>query len=189
RGGHAGGGALRKPRPPIYGLLAEFRTPSEAIAAAEQVHHAGYRNVDAYSPYPIEALSEALGFHRSPLPKLVLAGGVLGLLVGYARESRVSVIDHLPNRGARPLPSWPAFTPPAFETTILFAAGAAVLGMLGPNPLPEPYHPLFNVPGFALASRDKFFICVEATDPKFDRAATRSFLEGLGASEVSEVEH
>jgi hypothetical protein len=180
---------LRKPRPPIYGLLAEFHTPAEVIEAAEQVHHAGYRNVDAYSPYPIEALSEALGFHRSPLPKLVLAGGVLGLLVGYGLEYWVSVIAYPLNIGGRPLHSWPAFIPPAFETTILFAAGAAVLGMLGLNRLPEPYHPLFNVPGFALASRDKFFICVEATDAKFDRAATRTFLEGLGASEVSEVEH
>jgi hypothetical protein len=180
---------LRKPRPPVYGLLAEFHTPAEVIEAAEQVHHAGYRQVDAYSPYPIEALSEALGFHRSPLPKLVLAGGVLGLLLGYGLEYWVSVIDYPLNIGGRPLHSWPAFIPPAFETTILFAAGAAVLGMLGLNRLPEPYHPLFNVPGFAMASRDKFFICVEATDPKFDRAATRTFLEGLGASEVSEVEH
>ena len=180
---------MRKPRPAIYGLLAEFHTPLGVIEAAEHVHHAGYRRVDAYSPYPIEALSEALGFHRSPLPKLVLAGGVLGLLVGYGLEYWVSVVDYPLNIGGRPLHSWPAFIPPAFETTILFAAGAAVLGMLGLNHLPEPYHPLFNVPGFALASRDKFFICVEATDPKFDRAETRKFLEGLGASEVSEVEH
>jgi Alternative complex III, ActD subunit len=176
------------PRPPFYGLLAEFRTPLEVIEAAERVHHAGYQKVDAYSPYPIEALSEALGFHRSPLPKLVLAGGIVGLLVGYGLEYWASVIEYPMNIGGRPFHSWPAFIPPAFETTILFAAGAAVLGMLGLNHLPEPYHPVFNVPGFALATRDKFFICVEATDPKFDPAETRKLLESLGG-EVVEVPH
>jgi len=179
---------LKKPRTAIYGLLAEFRTPGEVIEAAERVHHAGYRDVDAYSPYPIEALSEALELPRSPLPKLVLAGGIGGLLVGYGLEYWASAIEYPLNIGGRPLHSWPAFIPPAFETTILFAAGAAVLGMLGLNRLPEPYHPLFNVPSFALASRDTFFICVEATDPKFDPAETRRFLEGLGA-QVAEVPH
>jgi hypothetical protein len=180
---------VKAPRPALYGLLAEFHTPLEVIEAAERVHHAGYRRVDAYSPYPIEALSEALGLHRSPLPKLVLAGGVVGLLVGYGLEYWAAVIEYPMNIGGRPFHSWPAFIPPAFETTILFAAGAAVLGMLGLNRLPEPYHPVFNVPGFALATRDKFFICVEATDPKFDAKETRRFLEGLGATLVSEVGH
>jgi hypothetical protein len=120
---------------------------------------------------------------------MVLTGGIVGLLAGIGLEYWASVIEYPLNIGGRPLFSWPAFIPPAFETTILFAAGTAVLGMLALNGLPEPYHPVFNVPGFALATRDKFFLCIEATDPRFDAAGTREFLESLGASQVSEVEH
>lgn len=178
-----------KPRGAIYGLLAEFHAPAEVVEAAQRVRDAGYRKVDAYSPYPIEELSEALDFHRSPLPKLVLGGGILGLLAGFGLEYWASVIEYPMNIGGRPLNSWPAFIVPAYETTILFAAATAVLGMLALNGLPEPYHPVFNVPSFALATRDRFFICIEATDPRFDRLETRSFLASLGASEVSEVEH
>jgi hypothetical protein len=178
-----------KRREPIYGLLAEFHAPSEVVEAAQRVREAGYRKVDAYSPYPIEELSEALHFHHSPLPKLVLAGGILGLLAGFCLEYWASVIEYPMNIGGRPLNSWPAFIIPAYEPTILFAAATAVLGMLALNGLPEPYHPVFNVPSFVLATRDRFFICIEATDPRFDRRETRSFLTSLGASEVSEVEH
>jgi hypothetical protein len=178
-----------KPRGDIYGLLAEFHAPGEVVAAAQRVREAGYRKVDAYSPYPIEALSEALDFHHSVLPKLVLGGGILGLLVGFCLEYWASVLEYPMNIGGRPLNSWPAFIVPAYETTILFAAVTAVLGMLALNGLPEPYHPVFNVPSFALATRDRFFICIEATDPRFDRRETRNFLASLGASEVSEVEH
>ena len=173
----------------IYGVMAEFRTPREVVEAARRVHEAGYRKIDGYSPYPIEELSEALGQHHSALPKIVLAGGIFGLLAGAALQYWASVIEYPLNIGGRPFNSWPAFVIPAYETTILFAAAAAVLGMLALNGLPEPYHPVFNVPGFVLASRDKFFICIEAVDPKFDREATKAFLGGLGASEVSEVEH
>jgi hypothetical protein len=183
-----------KGRPPgtpeIHGLMAEFHAPGEVVEAAHRVHAAGYRKVDAYSPYPIEALSEALGLHHSPLPKLVLAGGVFGLLAGLGLEYWASVIEYPMNIGGRPFASWPSFVVPAFETTILFAAGTAVLGMLALNGLPEPYHPVFNVPAFALATRDKFFICVEARDPLFDAARTRRFLEELPqVSGVYEVEH
>ncbi len=174
---------------PIYGLLAEFRSPAEVVAAARRVKEEGYKKVDGYSPYPIEELSEALHFHHSPLPAMVLAGGITGLVAGFGLEYWASVIEYPLNIGGRPFFSWPAFIPAAFETTILFAAGTAVLGMLAINGLPEPYHPVFNVPGFALATRDKFFLCIEADDPKFNLDATRKFLEGLGASEVSEVEH
>ena len=139
--------------------------------------------------YPIEELSEALELHKSHLPKLVLAGGIAGLVGGMGLEYWASVIEYPMNIGGRPFFSWPAFIIPAYETTILFAAGAAVFGMLALNGLPEPYHPVFNVPGFALASRDKFFICIEAADPKFDRVETARYLKGLGASVVSEVEH
>jgi Protein of unknown function (DUF3341) len=173
----------------IYGLLAEFHSPQEVVEAAEKVHAAGFRKVDGYSPYPIEELSEALELHKSQLPKLVLAGGLAGVLAGFGLEYWAAVIEYPMNIGGRPFFSWPAFIVPAYETTILFAAGTAVLGMLALNGLPEPYHPVFNVPGFALASRDKFFICIEAADPKFDRIETAKFLKDAGASVVSEVEH
>jgi hypothetical protein len=175
--------------PEIYGLIAEFHSPTEVVDAAHRVHDAGYRKVDAYSPYPIEELAEALELHHSPLPKLVLGGGILGALAGYGLEYWSSVIEYPMNIGGRPFHSWPSFIPAAFETTILFAAGTAVLGMLALNGLPEPYHPVFNVPSFALASRNKFFICIESTDAKFDRSETRKFLEGLGTTEVYEVDH
>jgi hypothetical protein len=175
-------------KPPIYGLLAEFHSPHEVVEAARKARDAGYRKVDGYSPYPIEELSEALEF-RSPLPKLVLTGGIAGLLAGFGLEYWASVIEYPMNIGGRPFFSWPAFLIPAYETTILFAAGTAVLGMLALNGLPEPYHPVFNVPGFALATRDKFFLCIEASDPKFDREGTKRFMQSLGASVVSEVEH
>jgi len=178
-----------KPASPIYGLMAEFRNPGDVVAAAQRAREAGYRRVDGYSPYPIEELSEALHFHKSPLPAMVLTGGIVGLLAGLGLEYWSSVIEYPLNIGGRPLFSWPAFIVPAFETTILFAAGTAVLGMLALNGLPEPYHPVFNVPGFALATRDKFFLCIEASDPRFDRLGTRRFLEELGAIEVTEVEH
>jgi hypothetical protein len=174
--------------PDIHGLMAEFRTPHEVIEAAHKVHAAGYRVVDGYSPYPIEELSHALGIHHSPLTRLVLFGGITGLLAGWGLEYWASVIEYPMNIGGRPFHSWPAFIVPAYETTILFAAGTAVLGMLALNGLPEPYHPVFNVPEFALASRDKFFICIEARDPKFDRVETRKFLETLTPT-VHEVEH
>ena len=173
----------------LYGLMAEFHTPTEVVEAAHRVWEAGYTKVDAYSPYPIEELIEALHIGHSKLPKLVLVGGILGALAGWALEYWASVIEYPMNIGGRPFDAWPAFIVPAFETTILFAAGTAVLGMLALNGLPEPYHPVFNVPSFALATRDKFFIAIEATDPKFDRAGTLEFLQGLGASDVREVEH
>jgi hypothetical protein len=178
-----------KARPPIYGLLAEFRTPGEVVAAARGVREAGYTKVDGYSPFPIEELSEALHFRKSHLPKIVLGGGILGAFAGWALEYWSSVIAFPLNIGGRPFNAWPAFLVPAFETTILFAAGSAVLGMLALNGLPQPYHPVFNAPSFALATRDRFFICVEAVDPRFERTETRRFLESLGASEISEVEH
>jgi hypothetical protein len=175
-------------RPPLYGLLAEFHSPHAVVAAAHRVHEAGYRRADGFSPYPIEELSEALGFHRSSLPPLVLLGGIVGLLAGWGLEYWSSVIAYPLNIGGRPVNSWPAFIVPAFETTVLFAAATAVLGMLALNGLPQPYHPVFNVPGFALASRDRFFILIEARDPRFDREKTSEFLRSLGAAEVSEVE-
>jgi hypothetical protein len=179
---------VRRTAEDIYGLLAEFHTPAEVVEAAHRVREAGYTRIDGYSPYPVEELIHALDIGPSQLPKLVLAGGIVGALAGWSLQYWAAVIEYPMNIGGRPVNAWPAFIIPSFETTILFAAVAAVLGMLALNGLPEPYHPVFNVPSFALASRDKFFLSIESTDPKFDRAATAKFLRGLGAAEVQEVE-
>lgn len=172
----------------IYGLMAEFENPTELVAAARQAREAGYVKLDAYTPYPIEALAEALDIHDRRLPAVVLGGGILGGLFGYALCYWTSVIAYPLNIGGKPFHSAPAFIVPTFETTILFAAFAAVLGMLGLNGLPMPYHPVFNTPRFALASRDRFFLCIEAKDPKFDRDETWAFLTRLAPRVVMDVE-
>lgn len=178
-----------KPEGALHGLMAEFDEPSCVVAAAERVHAEGYRKLDAYTPYPLEALAEALHLGRSVMSKLTLAGALLGFLVGYGLCYWTSVIDYPMNIAGKPLHSWPAFVVPTYETTILFACLTAVFGMLAVNGLPRPYHPVFNVPSFTLgAARDKFFICIEAEDPRFDVLATRRFLEGLpGVCAVNEV--
>lgn len=175
-------------QPEIYGVMAEFDTPTDLVRAARRAREAGYRQVDAFSPYPIEELNEAIGIRRTRLPVLILFGGLLGTLTGYLLQYYTSAIDFPINVGGRPFNSWPAFVPITFELTVLFAAFSAVFGMLGRNGLPRPYHPVFNVPRFELASRDRFFLLIEATDPKFDREETAGFLAGLNAREVSEVE-
>jgi hypothetical protein len=172
----------------LYGLLAEFEGPNELLAATRRAYAAGYRQMDAYSPYPIEELSEALGFHHSRLPLIVLIGGIVGAIGGYALQYWVSAMAYPVNVGGRPFHSWPAFIPVTFETTILVAALSAVLGMLALNGLPMPYHPVFNVPRFALASRNRFFLCIEARDARFDRVETRRFLESCEPREVTDVE-
>ncbi len=173
--------------PALHGLLAEFHAPAELVKAARAVHAAGYRKVDAYTPYPMEEVLDALHLHETHVPKLVLAGGLFGFAAGWGLQYWASVVEYPMNIGGRPFNSWPAFVVPSFETTVLFAAFGAVFGMLALNGLPEPYHPVFNVPSFGAASRDRFFLCIEAEDPRFDLAATRDFLRGLGAAEVSEV--
>ena len=173
----------------VYGLMAEFEDPNTLVAAAAQAREAGYRRMDAYSPFPIEELHEALGSHHSKLPLIVLIGGVVGCLGGFLLQYWASAIAYPLNVGGRPFNSWPAFIPVTFECTILGAALSAVLGMLALNRLPMPYHPVFNVPRFALASRNRFFLCIEARDRKFDLEATRAFLESLKPREVSTVAH
>jgi hypothetical protein len=173
----------------LYGLVAEFATPTALIAAAGRVHEAGYQEFDAYAPYPIEELTHAMGHHRSRLPLLVLIGGVLGCIGGLALQWWVNNVAYPLNIGGRPLNSWPAFVPATFEMTILFASLTAVFGMLALNGLPMPYHPIFNTPRFSFASRDRYFLCIEAADPKFDLHATRRFLDQLAPTEVSAVEH
>ena len=171
----------------LYGLMAEFDDPNALVAATQQAHHEGYRRMDAYSPFPIEELHEALGGHHTRLPLIVLVGGLFGCIGGYSLEYWVSAMAYPINVGGRPLHSWPAFIPVTFECTILVAALSAVFGMLALNGLPMPYHPVFNVPRFALASRNRFFLCIEARDKKFDLTETRRFLETLNPREVSTV--
>jgi Alternative complex III, ActD subunit len=174
--------------PALHGIMAEFDTPAGLLAAAQKTRAAGYRNVDAFTPYPMEEVSEAIGFHDRRLSKIVLGGGVTGLLAGYGLQYWVHAITYPVNVAGKPLNSWPQFVPVTFELTILFSAFAAVVGMIVLNGLPMPYHPVFNVPRFVSASRDRFFLLIEATDPKFDRRQTLEFLKTLQARDVSEVE-
>jgi hypothetical protein len=172
----------------IYGLLAEFDTPAELVAAAKRAYAEGYRRLDTFSPFPIEEAWEAIGHHDRRLSPIVLMGGIIGGLTGYGLEYWVHTMAYPINIAGKPLNSWPQFIPVTFEMTILVAALSAVGAMIVLNGLPMPYHPVFNVARFEHASRDKFFLLVEATDPKFDRQRTLEFLKRLDASEVNEVE-
>jgi hypothetical protein len=172
----------------LHGLMAEFNDPGALVAATAKARAEGYRRMDAYSPFPIEELHEAMGGHHSRLPLIVLIGGLVGCVSGFLLQYWVSTIAYPINVGGRPFNSWPAFMPVTFECTILGASLSAVLGMLALNGLPMPYHAVFNVPRFALASRNRFFLCIEARDRKFDLEATRRFLETLGPREVSTVD-
>jgi hypothetical protein len=171
-----------------YGLMAEFDSPSAVVAAARRVYDAGYRRINAYSPFPIEELSEAIGFHHDRVALVTLIGGILGGLGGFALQYWTSAIDYPLNVGGRPLLSLPAFIPVTFECTILLASFGAFVGNLLMNRLPQPYHPAFNTPSFARASQDRFFVCIKSDDPMYSETRTRAFLEGLGAIEVSNVE-
>jgi hypothetical protein len=174
--------------PAIYGLMAEFDNPTALVDAANRARLDGYRNMDAYSPIPIHELSEALGLRRTQLPKLVLLGGILGGLAGFGLEVWTQAIAYTMNVGGRPYISWPQFIPVMFETTVMGSAFTAFFAMWALNKLPMPYHPVFNVPAFARASTDRFFLCIEATDPRFAPAGTRKFLQGLHPVGVSDVE-
>ncbi|HEU4435577.1 MAG TPA: DUF3341 domain-containing protein [Pyrinomonadaceae bacterium] len=178
----------RRHAPPLYGVIAEFETPGDLVHAARKVYEAGYRRINGYSPYPIEELSEAIGFTHTSLPLIVFIGGVLGGLAGFGMQYWMEVISYPLNVGGKPFNSWPAFIPITFECTVLAAAFSAVLGMLILNKLPQPYHPVFNAPNFALATRDRFFLAVEANDPKFEHDRVVSLLQSLNALEVSDVE-
>ena len=178
---------MKKPET-IYGYMAEFTTGEQLLEAARRASAAGYRRIDAFAPFPIEGLAEAIGFHRTRLPLVVFVAGVIGGCSGYFLQYYAAAVSYPINVGGRPLNSWPAFVPVTFEMTILFAAAAAVFGMLALNGLPTPYHPVFNVPRFALASRDRFFLCIKARDPKFEMEETRTFMLTLNPREVSRIE-
>jgi len=175
-------------RKAIYGLLAEFGSPEEILDAAVKAHAEGYRAMDAFTPMPVEGLSDAVGFSSTRLPLVVLIGGICGMLVGFFLQYYANVVSFPVNIDGKPHNSWPSFIPITFELTILFAAIAATFGMLAMNGLPTPYHPLFNVPRFALVTRGRFFLCIKARDKKFNLSATRSFLESLAAHGVYDVE-
>ena len=174
-------------RTSIYGMMAEFDTPGDLVSAARRTYEAGYKKIDAYTPFPIEELSEAIGFHRNSVPLVVLIGGILGGCSGFGLQYWIHVINYPINVGGRPLNSWPAFIVVTFEMTILFAGIFAVLGMLALNGLPMPYHPVFNVPRFAFASKDRFFLIIFSSDPRYDAASTRRFLESLAPRSIAEV--
>jgi hypothetical protein len=173
----------------IYGVMAEFDSPSALVSATRAAHAKGYRKLDAYSPFPIEELTEALHLHKNKLPLIVLTGGIIGGLSGFLLQYWIAVVYFPINIAGRPLNSWPSFIIITFELTILFASISAVLGMLALCGLPMPYHPVFNVPRFSAASRNRFFLCIESDDPLFDRAQTSQFLGTLEPREVSEVAH
>jgi hypothetical protein len=173
----------------IYGLMAEFDNPTSLVSATRAAREKGFRKLDAYSPFPIEELSEALHLHKNKLPLIVLVMGICGGILGYLLQYYVTVWYFPINIAGRPLHSWPSYIVITFEVTILFAAISTVLGLFALCGLPMPYHPAFNVPRFALASRNRFFLCIESTDPLFDHARTVEFLESLEPREVSEVAH
>src|SRR5213592_2093699 len=174
--------------PRLYGVMAEFDSATQLVAAARRAYQAGYRRINGYSPYPIEELSEAIGFHRTNLPIIVLIGGILGGLGGFLMQYWMEVINYPLNVGGKPYNSWPAFIPITFECTILCAAFAAVLGMLALNKLPQPYHPVFNAPNFALATRDRFFLVIKASDRRFDHDRVVGFMRGLDPKDLVDVE-
>jgi hypothetical protein len=178
---------LEDPTPKLYGLLAEFDSATAIVDAAREARAAGYVKVDAYTPFPIHELDDALRLPRTKLPWIVFGGGLTGMLAGFALQYWASAIEYPMNVGGRPYASWPAFVVPAYETTILFAAITAVVGMILLNGLPQPYHPIFNAPNFSNATADRFYLCVEAADPRFDMSATRQFLQGLKPLGVTDV--
>ena len=172
---------------PIYGLMAEFEEVNEAIVAARRTYAEGYRKIDAYAPFPVEELSEAIGFHKNGVALVCLVGGLLGCTGAYFLQWWINTISYPVNIGGRPFHSWPSFIVVTFEMTILFAGLSAVFGMLALNGLPMPYHPNFNVERFARASKDRFFLVIFSSDKKYDPAGTRAFLEGLNPLSIEEV--
>jgi ActD protein len=171
----------------VYGLMAEFNTPTEVVVAARRAYSEGYRRMDAYSPFPVEGLSEAIGFHKDGVAFVCLVGGLLGSLSAYGLQAWINIVAYPLNIGGRPFHSWPSFIIVTFELTILIGGLSAGIGMLIMNGLPTPYHPVFHVPNFVHASRDRFFLCIESRDPKFDLLTTRQFLSSLNPREIAEV--
>jgi hypothetical protein len=178
---------IENPQPKLFGLAVEFTTPQALLQAARTVRAQGYQHLEAYSPFPIEGLPEILDFPRTPISPIVLAGGIGGGVLGFFMLWYANVISYPWNIGGRPPNSWPAFIPITFEMTILGAALAAFFSVILLNRFPQLHHPLFNLPNFHLATRDRFFLCIESTDPQFDSYRTRLLLEDLNALSIMEV--
>jgi hypothetical protein len=174
-------------RQPLYGIIAEFDTAEALAVATKKAYEAGYRAIDAYSPYPVEEVFHALNLERNEVPLIVLIGGCLGAVLGFSMCYYFQVIDYPLVAGGKPLNSWPMYIPITFELTVLFAALSAEFGMLALNGFPSPHHPVFNCPAFERASQDRFFLCIEKADPKFETEKTKEFLRSLNPLEVSEV--
>jgi hypothetical protein len=179
----------KKQREGIHGVIAEFDGPEQLVEAAQRAYAEGYRMMDAYTPFPVHGLADAIGHKGVRLPRYVLLGGLAGGLGGFLMQAYANVYNYPMNIGGRPYFAWPAYIPITFETTILGAVLTAVFGMLLLNGLPQPYHPVFNVPNFEMASRSHFFLCIESTDPQFDAAQVTRFLESLRPRAVSEVSY
>lgn len=173
--------------PELHGVVGMFDEADALLAAANRTREAGYTKIEAYTPFPIHGLSEAIGFHDNKIKWVIFWAGVIGAFSGFALQAWVSIYAYAHNSGGKPLFSWPAFIPVTFECMVLCAAFGAVFGMLGMNGLPQPYHPIFEAKRFNLASQDKFFLCIEANDPQFDAKEAVKFMQGLGATDVEEV--
>lgn len=167
--------------------MGEFESAAGLLAATRRAYAAGFRHMDAYAPFPIEGLGEALGLHTNAIPLIGLFGGIAGAITGFGMQFWIHTSALPINVGGRPLNSWPSFIPVTFELTVLFSALSMLAGLLILNGLPEPYHPVFNVATFARASRDRFFLAIQSTDPRFEVEAARALLRDLGALEVSDV--
>jgi len=174
----------------IFGVIAEFDGPDQLVEAAQRAYEEGYRQLDAYTPFPVHGLADAIGHRGVRLPRYVLIGGLVGGLGGFLLQAYANVYDYPMNIGGRPIDitNWPSMIPITFELGILLASFTAAIAMVVLNGLPRPYHPVFNVPNFSRATSDRFFLCIKADDPRFNYGETRAFLEGLGAKEVSDVE-
>lgn len=172
----------------VYGVIAEFEHAADVVRASQQAYDIGYRKIDAFTPFPVEGLSEALGYRDYKVVWTMFIAGVCGGLGGFAALSYLIGWDYPMNVGGRGVFPWPYFIPITFELTVLLSALCGIAGMLIFNGLPMPYHPVFSAPNFDLATSSRFFLCIEAADPQFDREETRRFMDGLGALKVSEVE-
>ncbi len=179
----------QSPLPPsLYGLMAVFNEPEALLKAAQSAYDAGYRKLQAYTPFPVNGLSEAIGFTHDRMSMITLIGGLFGCSGGFYMQYFANVVSYPLNIGGRPYNSWPAFIPVTFELTILCAALSALFGMLILNKLPQLYHPVFNVPEFKRAAEDGFFLCIQCLDPQFKYQETHNFLKSLIPQEVYEVE-